>query len=210
VENLELLDLGCGAGGFDKFLLDKGARSVTGVDISGNMLDQARKDYGHIEQLTWVHSPLEEYEFSRDRFDGAVSSLAFHYIEDYADLIQNIEKCLCPGGFLIFSVEHPYCTCAQGIHPFWIQNQAGEKLYRPVDAYCDEGPRKSHWFVDGVVRYHRKMETYLNGLTQNGFILDRVLEPHAIPEAAEADPDFLDERRAPPFLFIKASKPSLS
>jgi hypothetical protein len=46
-----------------------------------------------------------------------------------------------------------------------------------VDNYRPEGERRTKWFIDGVVKYHRTIETYVNGLIATGFTLRRLLEP---------------------------------
>ena len=44
VKDLKVLDLGCGSGHFTKQLKERGAKDVVGVDISGEMIKQARHD----------------------------------------------------------------------------------------------------------------------------------------------------------------------
>ena len=60
----------------------------------------------------------------------------------------------------VFSVEHPIAT-AYGNYE-WHRDDAGAKLHWKVDRYREEGPRKSEWFVPGVIKYHRTVETYVN------------------------------------------------
>ena len=47
VKGARTLDLGCGAGDFARWLVDKGAESVLGVDPSSNMLDAAKENPSH-------------------------------------------------------------------------------------------------------------------------------------------------------------------
>ena len=44
VKDLKVLDLACGSGHFTKQLKERGAKDVVGVDISGEMIKQARHD----------------------------------------------------------------------------------------------------------------------------------------------------------------------
>ncbi len=68
----------------------------------------------------------------------------------------------------------------------------------------DEGKRVSKWFVDGVVRYHRTVSTLMNTLIDTGFSITRVLEPHASEEEERRNPELLEERKCPAFIFIAA------
>jgi SAM-dependent methyltransferase len=201
----DVLDLGCGTGILCRYLVRRGAKHVIGVDISSKMLEIARYETND-ERISFVKSAIEDFDFGSERFDLAVSSLAFHYIADLDFIFSKINACLKQDGLLVFSMEHPVITCSQGIHPGWETDEAGQKKFWQVDAYSSEGIRRSHWHVANVVRYHRKLSSILNSLRVNGFQLECVLEPHALEEAEQERPWLLEERRRPPFLAVKASK----
>jgi hypothetical protein len=65
---------------------------------------------------------------------------------------------------------------------------------------------QSKWFVDGVKKYHRKISTLINELINEGFKVEKILEPEAIPEVLLEKPNLINERRRPPFLIINVSK----
>lgn len=44
VNNLSILDLGCGTGKHDRKLIEMGAKKVIGVDLSNNMINEAIKN----------------------------------------------------------------------------------------------------------------------------------------------------------------------
>jgi SAM-dependent methyltransferase len=185
-------------------LRDAGASDIVGVDVSARMLETARSGGAH--GITYVQAAIEDYTAPVDTFDLVVSSLALHYVQDFGEMCRRIARWLRPSGEFVFSTEHPIATAAQGIHPGWIRNEAGEKAYWAVDCYHDEGRRESCWFVDGVVKYHRTAATILNALLDAGLVIRRVLEPHALEEAEAARPCLRDERRRPPFLLVKAER----
>jgi hypothetical protein len=111
-----------------------------------------------------------------------------------------------PGaGRLAFSVEHPIFT-ANGTSD-WFTGADGTRLHWPVDRYRDEGERRTKWFVDGVVKYHRSVESYVNALLDAGLILARLEEPEAELAALAEHPEWRDERRRPPFLLLAADRP---
>lgn len=204
LNGLDVLDLGCGLGHFAREAIARGARHVLGVDLSQRMLDQARV-LGAGANITYLRAALEDFVPDSSRFDLVVSSLALHYVADYRLLVQRIAAALVPGGRFVFSVEHPIFTAHGG--SAWITDSDGVKLYWPVDHYRDEGERRTHWFVDGVVKYHRTIETYVNGLLEAGLVVARLEEPEATPMQLATQPEWLNERRRPPFLLLAADRP---
>jgi SAM-dependent methyltransferase len=203
---LRLLDLGCGLGYFAREARSRGASHVLGVDISENMLADARARTKDTE-ITYIRSTLEAFEPGPERFDLVVSMLALHYIADFAAIARLVARCLIPGGRFAFSVEHPIYT-ASGTTD-WHRAADGTPEHWPVDRYREEGERRTTWFVDGVVKYHRTIETYVNTLLAAGFTLARLEEPEAESEPLLAKrPTLKDERRRPAFLLLAADRPT--
>jgi SAM-dependent methyltransferase len=202
VAGADVLDLGCGFGEFARLLRTRGAATVTGVDVSGRMLAEAALRTCD-PAIAYVRSAIEDYH-PTTTFDLVVSSLALHYVEDYEGVAQRIFAALRPGGRLLFSVEHPMCTA----HPSgWVKDGAGMKSHWPVDRYQAEGRRVTHWFVDGVVKYHRTVETYVGTLLDSGFMLAYLGEPGPTPQALAARPALEAEMRRPPFLVLMGVRP---
>ena len=103
-----MLDLGCGAGGMSRWLIEQGAQKVLGVDVSERMLELARaKPHSAID---FRQVPVEVLQLPESTFDLVVSSLMFHYVEDLSDLLTRIRAWLTDGGALVFSMEHPITT----------------------------------------------------------------------------------------------------
>ncbi|GGB04166.1 hypothetical protein GCM10011491_35360 [Brucella endophytica] len=136
-------------------------------------------------------------------FELVVSSMALHYVEDYAAVVERVFKALAPAGRFIFSVEHPVCTA----NPVsWTLDVDGTALHWPLDRYQEEGERSTSWFVDGVVKFHRTVETYVNTLIAAGFRLDRLGEPRPLPEFLNERPGLEETLRRPPVLLLAATK----
>jgi ubiquinone/menaquinone biosynthesis C-methylase UbiE len=205
VRGNKILDLGCGAGDFCRKLISLGANSIIGVDISSKMLELATRS--NVDGIKFLNIPMEELDFSAETFDLVVSSLALHYVADLHALFKKIYNWLKPSGVFLFSMEHPVVTSSQGIHQGWIQDNMSNKSYWPLDCYSQEGRRESHWFIDGVIKYHRTISTIINGLIDSGFTILAVQEPVATEEEEQKRPALKEERRRPPFLVIKAKKP---
>lgn len=205
LEGLRILDLGCGFGDFARKARAQGAASVLAVDVSVKMLAEARRRTAD-PAIRYEQAAIETLAVEQGAFDLAVSSLALHYIADYPAAVRTIAAALAPKGRLVFSVEHPMCT-AMGVYE-WHRDAAGAELHWPVDRYGEEGPRDTRWFVDGVVKYHRTVASYANGLVEAGLTLARLEEPEADPAALQARPELAQQRRRPPFLLLAADKPA--
>jgi predicted TPR repeat methyltransferase len=99
---LDILDIGCGTG-----LMGNGLRALkrtlTGVDLSPNMLEQARRR-GIYDRL--IESDIAAFlDMQTDQFDLAVSTDVFIYIGDLAGIFAGVRRILRSDGLFCFSVE---------------------------------------------------------------------------------------------------------
>lgn len=202
---LRVLDIGCGMGHLALYCIRQGAASVVGTDISEKMIAVAR-EHAADPRIEYRVTPIEDLELPPSHFDLVVSSLALHYVADYAAVVRNVTRWLAPGGSFVYTVHHPILSASRENDP-WIRDADGNLLYWAVDDYGDEGRRELEWMVSGVVVYHRTLATLLNELIDNGLAIERVLEPEAVPEAVATNPKLLNERRRPPFLLVRSRKP---
>ncbi|BCA86582.1 methyltransferase [Enterococcus saigonensis] len=195
-----VLDLGCGYGWHCLYAAEHGAKNITGVDLSQKMLTVARQKT-KAYPIHYVQDDIATVSFLADSFDIVISSLAIHYVADFASLIANIKKYLKPEGILLFSVEHPAFT-AEGSED-WYYDVQGNKLHYPLDNYFTEGLRETNFLEEKVVKYHRTLTTYLQTLLKNNFILLDVVEPMP-PKDMLCEPGMKDELRRPMMLLVKA------
>lgn len=203
LDDKSVLDLGCGFGQNCSRLVNAGADTVIGIDLSASMLEVAKQRFAH-PKIEYRQTAIEDAEFEKESFHLVISSLAIHYVQDYEGVVANVWNWLKPGGRFIFSVEHPICTARA--QQQWITNNQGEAYYWPVDNYSDEGERATTWFVENVVKYHRTMATYANTLVSVGFTLLKITEPAPTPESLLKKPELFLHWRRPPFLILAAAK----
>jgi predicted TPR repeat methyltransferase len=99
---LDILDIGCGTG-----LMGQGLRAITqtltGVDLSPNMLEAARRR-GLYDRL--VESDIVAFlEGETNRYDLIVSTDVFIYIGDLVKVFAGVRRTLRSDGLFCFSVE---------------------------------------------------------------------------------------------------------
>ena len=197
-----VLDLGCGYGWHCIYAAEQGAASVIGVDLSDRMLSVAREKT-KCPQVRYQRCAIEDIAFLPESFDVVLSSLALHYVESFEQVAQKVAGYLVRGGDFVFSVEHPVFT-AYGSQD-WFYSDSGEILHFPVDRYYYEGPRQAVFLGEKVTKYHKTLTTYLDGLLQAGFSIERVVKPQP-PEEMRDQPGMKDEMRRPMMLIIAARK----
>jgi len=199
---LRVVDLGCGFGWFCRWAREQGAARVLGLDLSDNMLHRARSMTAD-PAITYDRADLERLELPATVFDLAYSSLALHYIPDLAPLLATVHRALVPGGYFVFSIEHPILMAPS--RQDWSTNADGHPVW-PVEGYLREGARKSDWLAQGVVKYHRMIGTTLNHLIQQKFVIAHVEEWGATEAQIAARPEWAKERERPMFLLIAARR----
>ncbi|GJL80809.1 MAG: SAM-dependent methyltransferase [marine bacterium B5-7] len=194
-----VVDLGCGFGWFARWAREAGAARVLALDVSENMIARARQDT-HDPGIDYRIADLNRLSLPDDEFDLAYSSLAFHYIEDFDHLVENIRRGLRPNGQLVFSIEHPIYMAPEA--PGWIDLNSRKTW--PVNQYLVEGQRVMNWLADGVIKYHRTIGTTLNSLIRRGFAIDHVLEWRPVETQIRDKPALTDEMERPMILVVKA------
>jgi len=197
-----VIDLGCGFGWFSRFAMVQGAASVLGLDISEKMIARARAETTDVA-ITYEIADLEHLELAGASFDFAHSSLALHYIEDFAGLVATVYRALSPGSHFVFTIEHPIFMAPT--NPDWAADAEGRPIW-PLDRYSVEGPRMTDWLAKGVVKQHRKLGTTLNTLIAAGFAIRHVEVWSPNDRELRDNPDWAKEMDRPTFLLISVQR----
>lgn len=200
LRGLRVLDLGCGYGWFCRWAAGEGASAVVGVDLSERMLARA-VEFGVPLRVAYERADLEHLDLGGRSFDVVYSSLTLHYVEDLARLVGTVRRTLPAGGSFVFSVEHPVFTAPT--NPAFVTTAGGGAAW-PLDGYAAEGPRVTNWMADGVVKHHRRLDTYVRLLRDGGFSIADLEE--WTPSAADlaVHPEWADEVHRPAFLLVGA------
>lgn len=108
-ENDAVLDVGCANGYSVLRHLDKKAKSLTGVDFSAGMIEQANKNLAQAPtdtEISFHVGDVRHLEFEDEMFDVVYTTRTLINLPNWKEQIQGIEQCLrvCKkGGKVIFS-----------------------------------------------------------------------------------------------------------
>ena len=204
LKNKHVLDIGCGFGHLLKYMNTFEPAAVTGIDQSEKMIDHCRGD-ADLKDVSFIHGDILSSS-KLGNYDFIISSLVFHYIEDFDTLAKKLYGLLNTGGQLLFTIEHPIQTATEE-EDLVMKDERG--IYARVDHYFKESIRDSHWSNNIIIKkYHHKMDTILNSLIQNGLTIEAIKD---LGDAPEVFDNYSDERvyklqTFPPFLLVKCSK----
>ena len=189
-----ILDAGCGPGKYAEILISKGA-DVIGVDLSEKMIQEAQKRNKNKGDFM-VHDLTKPLDFlANEKVDLVISPLVLEYIEDWNPVFKEFYRVLKPNGVFVFSINHPFF----------------EFNYFKSDNYFATEKVKCTWtgfgFPVEIESFRRSLTDCIEPLSNNGFFIDKILEPKPTPEFKEHDPKHYKELMAfPAFLCIRALK----
>jgi SAM-dependent methyltransferase len=202
LQGARVLDLGCGFGWFSRWARAQGAQSVLGLDVSENMLMRAIEMTSD-DAVVYRRLDLEQIELPEAAFDLVFSSLVLHYVENLNRVFESVHRALVPGGWFVFSTEHPIFTAPR--RPEWLIPNAECRTW-PVDQYLAEGPRVTNWLTKEVIKQHRTIGTTVNSLFHSGLALHHLEEWGPSEDQIAAHPEWAEHRDRPMFLLVSAQK----
>jgi 2-polyprenyl-3-methyl-5-hydroxy-6-metoxy-1,4-benzoquinol methylase len=195
-DGLHVLDVACGHGRVTRELARLGA-TVTGVDLSRNLLDRAEAiEAADPLGVEYVHANVAALDqVPAASVDAVVCNFGLSDIDDLDGALTTVSRVLRPAGPFVFSILHP---CFPGSGPV-------SGSWPATGRYHDE----SFWVADGagatlrrrVGSNHRTLSTYLNGLAAHGLVLARITEPP--PPVEWATDDRRGAARFPVFLVAR-------
>ena len=98
-----VLDLGCGDGLNIKILVQRGVKRVAGVDISGQLLQEAKKANPKVK---FYLASSESLPFKDNSFDIVLVDSVFHHLMKFRKSLKEIRRVLVSGGRLCFIEPH--------------------------------------------------------------------------------------------------------
>ena len=136
VHQKSVLDIGCGTGYGDHYLMTQGAHSVSGIDKSVDAIGYAKKKYPE-ENLHFRVMDAQELSHPDNSFDVVVSSENLEHLEDPEKNLSEIRRVLKEGGLLLLGtpnkeIASPGVTSSP--NPFHVREFTYEELRTLVRA----------------------------------------------------------------------------
>ncbi|MFS0781501.1 class I SAM-dependent methyltransferase [Bacillus sp. 1P06AnD] len=101
----KVADLGCGDGYGSFRLADKGFQ-VTGIDLSGKMIEEARRR-GSLNGIQFLQGDLVQIPVETNSFDGIMAINSLEWVEVPFRALDEIKRIVKPGGYALFGILGP-------------------------------------------------------------------------------------------------------
>jgi len=197
VENRQVLDYGCGSGTFSRFLAEQGA-IVTGVDVSLEMINVAKKD--NPNNIQYHHITSGDTGFlPAATFDQAVANFVLCTIPTKAEIrkiMESVRRILKKEGKLVIMNANWERSNGKEFASFKMEYCDDLSSGKPVTATIKSDPPML------MKDFFWSKQDYLRMLESTGFHIQAIDEPVAQDDQIA----WMDEKNFPPYLVIGAIK----
>jgi SAM-dependent methyltransferase len=121
-----------------------------------------------------------------DSVDLALCALAIEYVDDRITALRELRRVLRPGGALVLSRLHPTGD--------WLRHGGSDFQVRTIEETWSKGWRVPYWLAP--------LETTCEEIFAAGFVIERLLEPRPVPQAACIDREEYERLAREPGGFI--------
>jgi ubiquinone/menaquinone biosynthesis C-methylase UbiE len=168
----KVLDIGCGSGHSLKYMQEKKADELWGLDLSSSQI-QAATELLKGTNVKLFQSPMEVNPgIPESHFDIVYSIFALGWTTNLEQTLININQYLKPGGAFIFSWEHPLFSRVRN-------TEHGLLLTK---SYHEEGPYDHEAWNHPAIMQQHKISTYVNSLVEAGFKIEKIIEEIRVSE----------------------------
>lgn len=213
LDNLNVLDAGCGEGRSSRHLAARGAK-VTGVDVSPGMLSRATGIEAEARQdITYLQASCDELgAFADGSFDLVVSYMALMDMPELPRVMAELHRVTRSGGRLAIAVRHP-CHFTAGYS--LVKTRDGGRDGLMIANYFRGRPFRERLQLAGqaqgdflVTRFAYTLSDYVGALLHSGFALASLMEPRPSDAMCALLPslDFW-RRHGALYLFLTGIKP---
>ncbi len=178
----EIVDVGAGQGVLAPHVARAGTR-YTGVDASPHLIDVARRRHGADGRFIVgdARSLGGDRRLRTHAFDAAVFLLSIQDMDPLESIFASLDRVLRRTSRIVILMTHP--AFRQPRHSGWGFDAVRQLTYRRVDAYLKPMaiPMKTIGTAPPTRSFHRPLSAYVNGLSDVGFAVDRLLELPDLP-----------------------------
>lgn len=214
----KILDVACGQGFFTREILHAfpNIEGITGVDISPELINIAKRKARDIQKITFQVSPADKMSGIKDGgMNKALINLAIQNIENASLVWKEISRALASDGELHIVINHPAFRVLKNSE--WGWDEENMKQYRRINSYMTEAKIPVDMSPGEVIEdkksftysFHRPLQWYFKTLGNAGFAVSR-LEEWTSNKESQKGPRSEEENRIrkeiPLFMYIKAVK----
>lgn len=195
VDGLDVIDLGCGEGYCARELAGRGAKSITGVELSNEMVLMAQAQENDLGQgIHYRQGDVTDLEDNDASFDLALGVFVYNYVNTTQMLasFKEVYRVLRPGGHFVFSVPHPaFAFIRQERKPPFFFDVGSQGYFSGRDMQFQGEIYRRTGTALPVQMVHKTLSDYFDGIRTAGFsALPEVRELAVKPEHIELDSDF--------------------
>lgn len=105
-QNKSVLDISCGEG-YGSAMMATSAKSVVGVDLLKDVVNEASKKYAEHKNLSFIQSDCVDYlKNNTFQYDVIISFETIEHINNYVEFLKYAKKRLKPGGIMVISTPN--------------------------------------------------------------------------------------------------------
>ena len=125
-----VLDIGCGTGLLEPYLLAAGAEGIVAIDLSGGMIAKALAKFGDDPRIRFVCGDVTEFE-TEEPFDLAIMFNVYPHLIDKEALMAAVQRALKPNGR--FAIAHGKGRDAINEHHMTVPHEISHALQPASD-----------------------------------------------------------------------------
>jgi SAM-dependent methyltransferase len=166
-----LLDVGCGTGAHSAALAERGW-SVTGVDVSQDMLRRARE-----RGVEAIEADAAALPFGDATFDAVVSMWTHTDVGDFPAIVREVARVLTPEGPFVYVGGHPCFVGPHSRFPFAEGVPTLHPGYRHTGRYTEAPGISPEGLRARVGATHLPLGLFLRSFLEAGFRIEDFEEP---------------------------------
>lgn len=210
----DVLCLGCGSGEECEFIFSKTPKSLTGVDISKELIKIAAENF---PKGIFKTMDAENLNLPNNSFDFIYCSLMLDYFEHWGKVMREIYRVLKKNGTLLFSNLHPVKWAAENTVDedgkatgalLGFQKDPVSGDVKILGDYLNTQVHNMKWMKNlDIYFYTKSISEMFNEVTGAGLQVMDILEPKAIDAAKSVDKSYWEiNQKIPNFIIFEAQK----
>jgi 2-polyprenyl-3-methyl-5-hydroxy-6-metoxy-1,4-benzoquinol methylase len=100
IQNLRILDLGCGYGSLNDYLKNTEYEFCLGIDLSSNAISKAKKE--NYKNAKFLVADIHQFK-TEEKFDVIIFNEVLYYLDNQMEIVEKYSSFLNEKGYFIFS-----------------------------------------------------------------------------------------------------------